>query len=76
MTERRERLALGLSVLTDCKTAKIRAILEEMRRDHPDMQDRVDKPTDEHATASDVQALIDAVEARSQAGEDEPDRAA
>jgi len=62
LDEQRERLALQIALLTDRKTAKIIALLEELRRDSPALPDRHDaeanalsKITDPHAVAAELE---------------------
>jgi uncharacterized membrane protein len=62
LDEQRERLALQIALLTDRKTAKIIALLEELRRDSPAVPDRHDaeahalsKVTDPHAVAAELE---------------------
>ena len=43
LASRREHLTLELAILGDQKAAKIIELLEELRRDHPSIHDRVDE---------------------------------
>ena len=63
LADRRAQLTLELALLADKKSAKIIALLEELRRDQPDVADRIDlesdemaKPTDPHAVAASIEA--------------------
>jgi uncharacterized membrane protein len=62
LDERRDRLALQIALLTDRKTAKIIALLEELRQDSPAVRDRHDpeaaalsKATDPHAVTAELE---------------------
>lgn len=57
----REQLTLELAILSEQKTAKIIALLEEMRRDSPSLKNRVDVEAAEMAVAADPQAVLDAI---------------
>jgi uncharacterized membrane protein len=61
LTQRREQLNLELTILSEQKTAKVVALLEELRRDSPAARDRVDKQADVMARPADPQAVIDAI---------------
>ena len=68
LTRRREQLNLELAILSEQKTAKVVALLEELRRDIPAVRDRVDKQADVMARPADPQSVIDAIkETRSEA---------
>ena len=57
----REQLTLELAILGEQKSAKIIALLEEMRRDSPHLQNRVDEEAEAMAVAADPQAVLDAI---------------
>ncbi len=57
----REQLTLELAILSEKKSAKIIALLEEMRRDNPDLKNRVDEQANAMAVAADPQAVLDAI---------------
>jgi uncharacterized membrane protein len=62
LAERRSQLTLHLAILADKKSAKIIALLEELRRDQPNVSDRYDPESEEMATPTDVplaMAVID-----------------
>ena len=61
LTQRRELLNLELAILSEQKTAKVVALLEELRRDSPAVRDRVDKQADVMARPADPQSVIDAI---------------
>ncbi len=57
----REQLTLELAILGEQKSAKIIALLEEMRRDSPTLRDRVDHEAAAMSVAADPQAVLDAI---------------
>lgn len=57
----REQLTLELSILGEQKSAKIIALLEEMRRDNPNLKNRVDEEAAAMAVPADPQAVLDAI---------------
>ena len=57
----REQLTLELAILGDQKAAKIIELLEELRRDHPAIHDRVDHDAHAMSTPADPQAVLDAI---------------
>ena len=61
LTQRSEKLNLELAILSKQKTAKVVALLEELRRDSPAVRDRVDKQADVMARPADPQSVIDAI---------------
>jgi uncharacterized membrane protein len=77
LSERRAQLTLELAVLADRKNAKIIALLEELRRDHPDVRDRQDTESDEMAKPADPRTVLAALDERAgeavrSAGDEEP----
>ncbi len=68
LAQRSELLNLKLAILSEQKTAKVVALLEELRRDSPAVCDRVDKLADVIARPAEPQSVIDAIkETRSEA---------
>ena len=63
----REQLTLELAILGEQKTAKIIALLEEMRRDNPNMRNRVDEEAAAMSIAADPQAVLDAIKENEEA---------
>jgi uncharacterized membrane protein len=63
LAERRARLTLQLALLSDRRSAKIIALLEELRRDEPSLPDRVDAESDAMATPTNPAAVSEALEA-------------
>jgi uncharacterized membrane protein len=61
LTQRREQLTLELAVLTEQKTAKIIELLEESRRDNPQVQNRHDPEADAMAQPADPEAVLVAI---------------
>lgn len=57
----REQLTLELAILGEQKSAKIIALLEELRNDNPALRDRVDTEADAMSVAADPQAVLDAI---------------
>ena len=57
----REQLTLELAILGEQKSAKIIALLEEMRRDSPTLRNRVDVEAAAMSVAADPQAVLDAI---------------
>ena len=54
-------MTLELAILSEQKTAKIIALLEEERRDNPNLRNRVDEQAAAMAIAADPQAVLDAI---------------
>ena len=61
LTEAREQLTLELAILSEQKSAKIIALLEELRRDSPLIANRVDQEAEAMSTPADPQAVLDAI---------------
>ncbi len=57
LADRRAQLTLELALLADKKSAKIIALLEEFRRDQPDVADRIDPESDDMAKPTDPDAM-------------------
>lgn len=57
----REQLTLELAILGEQKSAKIIALLEEMRRDSPSLKNRVDDEAAAMSIAADPQAVLEAI---------------
>jgi uncharacterized membrane protein len=58
LERRRELLGLELAILSEQKTAKVIALLEEFRRDSPQIPDRVDDEAAQMATPADPGAVL------------------
>ncbi len=61
LAEHRAQLTLELAILGEQKSAKTIALLEEMRRDNPLLQNRVDEEADAMAQPADPQSVLDAI---------------
>ena len=72
LAERRAQLTLELALLADKKSAKIIALLEEMRRDNPIITNRIDEESNEMANPADPMIVLAAIDER--AGEKAPAR--
>ena len=64
LAERRGQLTLELAILADKKSAKIIALLEELRHDHPEVSDRLDRVSAEMAKPVDVPTVLAAIDER------------
>ena len=64
LSERRAQLTLQLAMLADKKTAKLIALIEELRRDMPTVHDRIDDETAAMEKPTDPRELLDAIETR------------
>jgi uncharacterized membrane protein len=60
LSELREQLTLELALMTEQKSAKTIALLEELRRDHPQIGDRIDRQAEAMAEPADPHAVLDA----------------
>jgi hypothetical protein len=57
----RPRMGLFRTSLSEQKSAKIISLLEEQRRDHPHLENRVDTEAAAMAVAADPQTVLDAI---------------
>ena len=57
----REQLTLQLAILGEQKSAKIISLLEDLRRDHPGIANRVDAEALAMSMPADPQAVLDAI---------------
>lgn len=62
--ERREKLTLELALLNEQKSAKIIALLEELRRDAPSIADRRDEESEAMARPADAAVVLSEIEDR------------
>jgi uncharacterized membrane protein len=62
LTRHRDQLTLELAILAERKSAKIIALLEELRRDTPVVLDRIDEAADAMARPADPSAVLSAIE--------------
>jgi uncharacterized membrane protein len=58
---RHEQLTLELAMLSEQKAAKIIALLEELREDHPEIRDRVDKEAAAMSSPADSRSILEAL---------------
>jgi uncharacterized membrane protein len=61
LSQRREQLTLELAILTEQKTAKIIQLLEESRRDNPQVQNRHDPEAEAMAHPADPGSVLVAI---------------
>ena len=61
LASHREQLTLELAILGDQKAAKIIDLLEELRRDHPSIHNRVDHEAHAMSKPADPQAVFNAI---------------
>jgi uncharacterized membrane protein len=59
-----EHLTLELAILSEQKTAKIIALLEELRQDHPDIHDRIDREAAALSEPTDPQLVLETIKKR------------
>lgn len=60
-----EHLTLELAILSEQKSAKIIALLEELRQDHPDIRDRIDREAVALSEPTDPQSVLETIKKRS-----------
>ena len=70
LAEHNAHLDLQISLLSEEKTSKIIAMLEDIRRDSPTLPNKVDKEAEELSHSADTSTVLDAIER-----DDEHDRA-
>jgi uncharacterized membrane protein len=61
LASRHEQLTLELAMLSEQKAAKIIALLEELREDHPEIRDRVDKEAVAMSSPADSRSILEAL---------------
>jgi uncharacterized membrane protein len=64
LVQRRQQLALEVSLLAEDKTSKIIDLIEELRRDLPNVHNRVDLEAMEMASKPDHETVMDIIEER------------
>jgi len=69
LADHRAQLILELSISNDQKISKVIELLEEVRRDNPAIEDRVDAEATAMSTPSDTRAVLDAIKETSEGGE-------
>lgn len=65
LADRRAQLTLELALLADKKSAKIIELLEALRRDQPDVADRIDPESDAMAKPTDAKAVAASIDEES-----------
>jgi uncharacterized membrane protein len=58
---RHEQLTLELAMLSEQKAAKIISLLEELREDHPEVRNRVDKEAAAMSSPTDSRSILEAL---------------
>jgi uncharacterized membrane protein len=61
LSKHREQLALQLAILSEQKAAKIIALLEEMRTEHPHLSNRIDHEAISMSIVTDTQTVLEAI---------------
>jgi len=61
LSELREQLTLELAMLSEHKAAKLIELVEELRRDMPNVQNRVDREADALSQPADPEAVLEAL---------------
>ena len=61
LAQHREQLTLELTILSEQKTAKIIQLIEEARRDDPNLRNRVDEEAAAMAIPADPQSVLNAI---------------
>jgi len=64
--ELREQMTLELAILTEQKAAKLIGLIEELRRDSPEIKDRVDHEARDMASSADPHVVLEAIEETNQ----------
>jgi uncharacterized membrane protein len=72
LSERRAQLTLELAIVADRKTAKLISLLEELRRDHPDLEDRDDAESRDMAQPTDTETVLAAIDERAVSAASKP----
>lgn len=62
LAEHNAHLHLQISLLAEEKASKIIAMLEELRRDSPDIPDKIDEEAEELAESADTHVVLEAIE--------------
>jgi uncharacterized membrane protein len=62
LAEHNAHLDLQVNLLTEEKTSKIIALLEELRRDMPNVQDKIDPEADQLSVPADTKTVLSAIE--------------
>jgi len=70
LAERRAQLDLQVNLLAEQKIAKVIALLEELRRDSPNIKNRSDPEAEAMSASTDAHAVLDALEEKLDAVEE------
>jgi len=62
LADRQAKLTLEMAILADKKSSKIISLLEELRRDFPELANRVDPETEEMSKPADTGSVLEAIE--------------
>lgn len=68
LSELREQLILELATMTEQKVAKLIALIEELRRDSPQLANRVDTEAEEMSAPADPEIVIEAIKEKVDGG--------
>jgi uncharacterized membrane protein len=68
LAHHREMLILELAILSEQKIAKVIQLLEESRRDNPNIHDRLDPEAETMGQAADTQSVLNAITEKPAAG--------
>ena len=60
LSELREQLTLELAIMTEQKSAKLIALMEELRRDSPQLANRVDTEAEQMSAPADPETVLEA----------------
>src|SRR5262249_48820488 len=61
LANRHEQLILELAILSEQKSAKIISLLEQLRQDHPEIHNRIDKEADAMSSPADSRSILEAL---------------
>jgi uncharacterized membrane protein len=64
--ELREQMTLEVAILTEQKAAKLIGLIEELRRDSPEIKDRVDHEARDMASSADPHVVLEAIKETNQ----------
>ena len=75
LARHREQLTLELAILGEQKSAKIIQLLEALRRDHPNIADRIDHEAGAMSEPTDPHAVLDAIKSHNARDHQRPEQA-
>ncbi len=73
LSELREQLTLELAIMTEQKGAKLIALMEELRRDHPQLTDRIDAEAEQMSRPANPAVVLDALKDTEEESSAEPE---